>query len=302
MTYRLAFTEDPAALLEAAASYLAAEPVVTTVVSTVTERAARDRAAGNRPPDHPCWWVSVHDIAEDDRVVGVAMRTAPFLPYPLFVLPMPDDAARAIADALVARDEVVTGVNGALPAAQVIVEALAEHAGSTAAVDTHMRLHVLGELVEPTPPPGLLRAADARRCRAEPRVVPGLRRRGGGAGGPTAWPRWRPRRPRRDRGEDRPPGDLALGGPDRRGRAPHRPQPTVLRRRPGRSGLHAVRSARARVRQCRSGRGVPDAAGRRGRRLPVHRPGQPRPRTRSTQPSATRRSSTWPTWSSAAGD
>ena len=165
MTYRLAFTEDPAEFLAVAADHLAADPVVTTVVSSVTERAAREDAEGTPAPDHPRWWVSVHD--DDDRVVGVAMRTAPFVPYPVYVLPMPDEAARALADALVARGEDLTGVNGALPAAQVIAETLGKHVGGTAQVDTHMRLHVLGELVEPPSPPGRMRAAepdDAALC------------------------------------------------------------------------------------------------------------------------------------------
>ena len=156
MSYRLAFTEDPAELLAVAADLLAADPVVTTVVSTVTERAARDDAEGEPRPDHPRWWVSVHD---GDRVVGIAMRTAPFVPYPMYVLPMPDDAAVALAEALVERGEDLTGVNGALPAARIITETLSARVGGAAEVHTHMRLHVLGDLVEPAPPPGRLRPA-----------------------------------------------------------------------------------------------------------------------------------------------
>src|SRR6187402_3618412 len=106
MTYRLAFTEDPAELLSTASEFLAAEPVVSTVMSTFTERLARERAEGKPAPPHPCWWVTVH---EGDRIVGVAMRTAPFEPHPMFVLPMPDDAARAVADAIAAREEEVVG-------------------------------------------------------------------------------------------------------------------------------------------------------------------------------------------------
>jgi GNAT superfamily N-acetyltransferase len=157
VTYRLAFTEDPATFLAAATEFLAAEPVVSTVLSTFTERLARERAEGSPAPDHPCWWVSVHD--GDDRVISVAMRTAPFEPHPMFVLPMPDDAARAIADAVAARDEDVVGVNGALPAAEVLARTLAGHYGGSADIHEHTRLHVLGELVEPPSPPGRLRAA-----------------------------------------------------------------------------------------------------------------------------------------------
>ena len=153
MTYRLDFTEDPGAFLEVADEILAADPVVSTVVSSVTQRIARD----GLEPEHPQWWVTVHDA--DDRVVGVAMRTAPFAPHPMFVLPMPEDAARAIADAILERGEDVTAVNGALPAARVLIETLAEHAGAQVEVHTQMRLHVLGDLVVPPAPPGRLRAA-----------------------------------------------------------------------------------------------------------------------------------------------
>ena len=44
------------------------------------------------------------------------MRTAPFAPYPPFLLPMPDEAAVALARALHERGEEVLGLNGALPA------------------------------------------------------------------------------------------------------------------------------------------------------------------------------------------
>jgi hypothetical protein len=161
MTYRLEFTEDPEAFLTVAGELLAADPVVSTVMATVTQRIARDGLT----PEHPQWWVSVHDA--EDRVVGAAMRTAPFAPYPVFVLPMPEDAARALADAIALRGEDVTGVNGALPAARVLIERLAGHTGGEVEVHTQMRLHVLGDLVVPTPPPGRLRAAtpaDAELC------------------------------------------------------------------------------------------------------------------------------------------
>jgi len=88
------------------------------------------------------------------------MRTAPFAPYPLFVLPMPEDAARAVAAALVARGEDVRGVNGALPAVQALADELGRSVGGMAEVYEHTRLWVLGDLAEPSaPPPGRLRAA-----------------------------------------------------------------------------------------------------------------------------------------------
>lgn len=152
----LDFHQDPAPFLAAAESHLAADPVLTTVVSSVTHRAMADAAAGVSAPEHPCWWVVVRQA---DGIVGVAMRTAPFAPYPLFVLPMPDAAARLIATTLIVRGEPVSAVNGALPAAQKLANELARHAGGTASVHQHMRLFELGDLVEPAPVPGRLRLA-----------------------------------------------------------------------------------------------------------------------------------------------
>ena len=149
----LEFTDDPAAFLDATREHLAAEPVLTTVIATVTARMARTGGA-----DAPYrWWV----VARDDagQVTGVAMRTAPFAPYPLYVLPMPDDAARGLARVLHERGEAVAGVNGALPAAQVLADEYARLAGGSVQVHKHLRLFELGELVVPAAPPGRLRPA-----------------------------------------------------------------------------------------------------------------------------------------------
>jgi GNAT superfamily N-acetyltransferase len=167
MSYRLAFTDDPAEFLEAAGEHLAADPVLNTVIATVATRTAEQIAAGRPKPDHPEWWLSIHDVAAGDAVVGVAMRTAPFTPYPMYVLPMPDDAALALADALAAREEEVTASNGALPASRLVAEELAALSDGTATTTEHMRLFELGELVVPAQPPGRLRLAtpdDAEIC------------------------------------------------------------------------------------------------------------------------------------------
>lgn len=152
----LEFIEDPRAFLAAAEAHLAADPVLTTVVSTVTHRVIGEEARGVPAPDHPRWWVVVRQA---DDVVGVAMRTAPFAPYPLFVLPMPEAGARAIARALHDRGEEVCGVNGALPAAQVLAAETARFVGGQPSVHEHTRLFELGELVEPAPVGGRLRLA-----------------------------------------------------------------------------------------------------------------------------------------------
>jgi GNAT superfamily N-acetyltransferase len=143
VTFRLEFTEDPAAFLRRAGGLLEADPVLGTVVASVTAQALEDPT----PPAHPRWWLSVADPAGE--VVGVVMRTAPFPPHPLYVLPLPEAAAREVATALLARGETVSGVNGARPAAEVLATELARRTGRRARVHEHTRLHVLDRLVEP---------------------------------------------------------------------------------------------------------------------------------------------------------
>jgi hypothetical protein len=99
-------------------------------------------------------------VARDaGEVVGVAMRTAPFAPYPLFVLPMPEAAAVELARAVHARGEPVGGVNGARPAADVCAAELARLTGGRVEESLHTRLHRLDEVVTPAPAPGSLRPA-----------------------------------------------------------------------------------------------------------------------------------------------
>ncbi len=154
----LSFFDDPAAFLAEAADHLAADPVLNTVLATVAARAAADDAAGV-PPDPAApyrWWVVVR---VGDEVVGAAMRTAPFEPFPLFLLPMPEEGARALARALHERGERVGGVNGARPAADVCAAELAVLTGGTVDGGLHTRLHRLDRVVPPAPARGSLRPA-----------------------------------------------------------------------------------------------------------------------------------------------
>jgi GNAT superfamily N-acetyltransferase len=146
--FALEFTEDPRAFLLRSGALLEADPVLTTVVASVTARVADSFENGGPAPAYPRWWLTVADERTGEPV-GVTMRTAPFAPYPLYVLPMPDPAARAVAAALVARGEEVSGLNGALPATEVMATELARRTGRTARVHEHTRLHELTKLVEP---------------------------------------------------------------------------------------------------------------------------------------------------------
>lgn len=152
----LQFCADSSEFLAAAGDYLAVDPVVSTVVTTVAHRVLSQQADGIAQPDRN-WWLVVRDAS--GAVVGAGMRTAPFAPYPLFLLPMPDEAAVALARALHEREEEVLAVNGALPAVELFATELTRLGGGQVQVSQHTRLHELGQLVWPAPVPGHLEAA-----------------------------------------------------------------------------------------------------------------------------------------------
>lgn len=144
---------DPRPFLAEAGEYLARAPVVSTVVATVAGHRARALDEGRELPDlgYQPWWAVLRD--DTGGVAGVAMRTAPFPPYPLFVLPMPEAGARALARALHARGEHITAANGAMPAALQFAEETAVLSGGEVETVEQTRLFELGELVAPADPP-----------------------------------------------------------------------------------------------------------------------------------------------------
>lgn len=153
----LRFFDEPGEFLHVAGDYLARQPVVSTVVATWAERIVRERAAGIPwPVGVPCWFVAV---LEDGDVLGAAMRTAPFGAHPLFLLPMPAEAARQLAHVVLDRGEQVSAANGALPAVQLFCEEVAALRGGVAEVALHTRLFQLERLVEPPSVQGRLRPA-----------------------------------------------------------------------------------------------------------------------------------------------
>jgi GNAT superfamily N-acetyltransferase len=103
------------------------------------------------------WWLTVRD--GEGEVVSAVMRTAPFKPYPTFALPMPEEAARALAAALHERGEFLGGANGALPGSEVLARATAELAGGEVVVDKATRLWEATSVEVPPAPEGRLRRA-----------------------------------------------------------------------------------------------------------------------------------------------
>ncbi len=89
------------------------------------------------------------------------MRTAPFEPYPLYLLPMPEPAVVALARALHERGESMPAANGALPAVLTLGKETARLRGRCAVVSVHTRLFGLPRLIAPRPVEGTLRAASS---------------------------------------------------------------------------------------------------------------------------------------------
>lgn len=151
----LSFHEEAAGFLAEAGDHLALDPIVNTVVTSV---AMRERGHGRPESDAPHWYLIVRDSW--GRVVGAGMRTAPFAPYPAFLLPMPAPAAVELARVVHDRGEVLGGVNGALPAVRLCAEEFARLAGRDVSVQYHTRLHRLDQLFPPDrAAPGRLRPA-----------------------------------------------------------------------------------------------------------------------------------------------
>lgn len=158
----LEFFDTPRPFLDAAGGLLAHDPVLGSVIASVSERTARELAEGHDSwagVDAPFarWWVVVRDDA--GAVVSAAMRTAPFRPHPTFAMPMDEEAARALAAALHERGELLGGANGALPGAATLARETARLAGGEVVTDKATRLWEATSVEVPPAPAGRLRQA-----------------------------------------------------------------------------------------------------------------------------------------------
>ena len=158
----LEFFDTPRPFLDAAGGLLAQDPVLGSVIASVSERTARELADGHDSwagVDAPFarWWVVVRDDA--GAVVSAAMRTAPFRPHPTFAMPMDEEAARALAAALHERGELLGGANGALPGAATLARETARLAGGEVVTDKATRLWEATSVEVPPAPEGRLRQA-----------------------------------------------------------------------------------------------------------------------------------------------
>ncbi|MEP6797210.1 MAG: GNAT family N-acetyltransferase [Lapillicoccus sp.] len=158
-SYELTFLEgerQARQFLTVAGDWMAADPVVSSVVATQAVRVAGSAGTGPAPP-FPFWWLVVR--SDDGRVVGAAMRSAPFVPHPPYVLPMPPQAAREVGLALADRGEAVSSIVGPLPTVEVTADAYAGVLGLSCNTALPTRMYELREVREPPSPGGQLRLA-----------------------------------------------------------------------------------------------------------------------------------------------
>ena len=158
----LEFFDTPRPFLDAAGALLAQDPVLGSVIASVSERTARELADGHDSwagvgAPFARWWVIVRDDA--GAVVSAAMRTAPFRPHPTFAMPMDEEAARALAEALHERGELLGGANGALPGAATLARETARLAGGEVVTGKATRLWEATSVEVPPTPEGRLRQA-----------------------------------------------------------------------------------------------------------------------------------------------
>lgn len=161
--YEIELHTDPAAVLAAAGDLLAADPLVQSVVASVTHQAARTFTPGAPRPPHPMWWAVVREAG--GGVVGVAMRTMPRVPHTVWVPALPGDAARLLARVALrhtvqAGEPPLVSANGPRSAVAAFTDEVVRATGGTVHEGRPERLWEARRVVPPAPaPPGLPRRA-----------------------------------------------------------------------------------------------------------------------------------------------
>ncbi|TYK47767.1 GNAT family N-acetyltransferase [Actinomadura decatromicini] len=120
--------------------FLRGDPVRNTVTLTVVE-ALRVQGPGDVLFG---WWT------DGGRPAGTVLGTAGFPPM---LSPMPERAARDLADALAGRDMELPGINGSPATAEAFAKAWTDATGAASNASMEQRLYRLDRLIVPDPPP-----------------------------------------------------------------------------------------------------------------------------------------------------
>jgi GNAT superfamily N-acetyltransferase len=157
-------TLDPDLVFRRVAGWLAADPIGTNVFGTALAAARSGARAGGPVPDGVFW--ALVDVAGPDGepqpsgsgLLGAALHTPP---RPLYLPPMPDRAAAALARAVHRSGREVPGVAGAVGPTAAFTRTWRRLTGRTAWRTGRQGTLVLdGEPVPPTGVPGAARPAD----------------------------------------------------------------------------------------------------------------------------------------------
>ncbi|MFW6598839.1 GNAT family N-acetyltransferase [Propionibacteriaceae bacterium Y2011] len=146
--YDLDLQPDRAHFLARAEDWLAGDPVRNTIITSMAHRTDSRPMPGN-------WWLSVHD--HQGHVVGAGMRTAPGGRRPPYLAAMPGPATSLLTELLLAREELVTAVNGHDATTRLFAEHYAAATGQVVSEHMLTRLHEIRTVRPPTRPPGELR-------------------------------------------------------------------------------------------------------------------------------------------------
>lgn len=137
---RVVLHTDPAAFAAVARGWLETQPISASILL-----AQLDAALHTEQADPDARWVVCH--ADDGAVIGAAMQTLPHQPF----LPrLPPGAGAAIATALLADGQRLTGVGGDPDAVDEFADAwLQAGAGTSSEIATAMRVYRLERLIPP---------------------------------------------------------------------------------------------------------------------------------------------------------
>jgi len=144
---RVEATTDPVAAIGRAAGYLASDPVGLNLIWSIM----RQRADSGTPGQY---WL----LKSDDRTVGVVLESPPG--HPAAISPVSTEQATAMAEAIAAEGNELTGIMGEASAAATFAGCWAEERGTQAEVAEAQRLYELGFLVQPAGVTGRLRRAE----------------------------------------------------------------------------------------------------------------------------------------------
>ena len=149
MALTVAVTGSPQEALEGARGFLEARPVDHNLVLTILDQSAEYAVDGR-------YWT----VAQDDEALGFGLQSPQAMP--LVISPMPVEACRALAEAIVVP---LPGVHGEAASAAAFAGQWTERHGIPVAAIDGGRLYELKELVSVASAPGHLRPArDAERA------------------------------------------------------------------------------------------------------------------------------------------